>query len=51
MAALSVQALQANPLLETERKLFVYFFTEPHKLNQTFSDLARRIDSMALANQ
>lgn len=45
------QLLQANPLLETERKLFVHFFTEPGKLSRTVSDLARRVDSIALANK
>lgn len=43
--------LQANPLLETERKLFISFFTEPGKFSQIVSDLAKRVDSVALANE
>ena len=44
------QILQANPLMETERKLFVYFFTNPGKLRQVVSELAHRIDALATAN-
>ena len=47
---LHVQILQANPLMETERKLFVYFFTNPGKLRQVVSELAHRIDALATAN-
>ena len=47
---LCVQILQANPLMETERKLFVYFFTNPSKLRQVVSELAHRIDALATAN-
>ena len=45
-----LQILQANPLMETERKLFVYFFTNPGKLRQVVSELAHRIDALATAN-
>ena len=44
-----LQVLQANPLMETERKLFVYFFTNPGKLRQVVSELAHRIDALATA--
>ena len=44
-----VQILQANPLMETERKLFVFFFTNPGKLRQAVSELAQRIDALATA--
>ena len=47
----ALQVLQADALLQTEKILFVYFFTEPDKLGQIVSDLARRVDSIALANQ
>ena len=47
---LYLQILQANPLMETERKLFVYFFTNPGKLRQVVSELAHRIDALATAN-
>ena len=50
MHDLCVQILQANPLMETERKLFVYFFTNPGKLRQVVSELAHRIDTLATAN-
>ena len=36
--------------METERKLFVYFFTNPVKLRQVVSELAHRIDALAMAN-
>ena len=36
--------------METERKLFVYFFTNPGKLRQVVSELAHRIDALATAN-
>ena len=35
--------------METERKLFVYFFTEPSKLSQVVAELARRVDAIATA--
>ena len=44
-----LQILQANPLMETERKLFVFFFTNPGKLRQAVSELAHRIDALATA--
>ena len=47
---LCVQILQANPLMETERKLFVYFFMNPGKLRQVVSQIAYRIDALATAN-
>ena len=43
------QILQAHPLMETERKLFVYFFTDPSKLSQVVAELARRVDAIATA--
>ena len=43
------QVLQANPLMKTERKLFVYFFTEPSKLSQVVAEPARRADAIATA--
>ena len=46
-----MQILQANPLMETERKLFVYFFTNPVKLGQVVGELARRIDALATAEK
>lgn len=47
----ALQVVQANALLQTEKLLFVYFFTEPNRLSQIVSDLAKRVDSIALANQ
>ena len=44
-----MQILQANPLMETERKVFVFFFTNPSKLRQAVSELAHRIDALATA--
>ena len=46
-----MQILQANPLMETERKLFVYFFTNPVKLGQVVGELARRIDALSTAQK
>ena len=47
---LVLQILQANQLMETERKLFVYFFTNPGRLKQVVSKLAHRIDTLAAAS-
>lgn len=43
--------LQANSLLQRERDLFVYFFTSPDRLSSIVSDLAKRVDSVALAKK
>ena len=42
---IATQILQTNQLLETERKLFVYFFTTPGKLRQTVSKPCKGIDT------
>lgn len=46
-----MQLLQANPLLEKERLLFAYFFTNPSKLSQVVGELARRVDALAAARK
>jgi len=46
-----MQILQANPLLEKEQLLFVYFFTNPSKLSQVVGELARRVDALAAARK
>ena len=46
-----LQALQINSLLEEERKLFVYFFTDPHLLNRAVGDVARRLDAVVTAQE
>ena len=49
--AINKQVLQADALLQTEKMLFVHFFTEPDRSSRIVSDLAKRVDSIALANQ
>ena len=44
-----LQALQRNHLIEQERKLFVYFFTDPQQLTRAVADLARRLDAVVAA--
>ena len=46
-----MQILQANPLMEKEQMLFVYFFTNPSKLSQVVGELARRVDALAAAQK
>ena len=46
-----MQILQANPLMEIERKLFVYFFTNHVKLGQVVGELSRRVDALAAAEK
>jgi HAUS augmin-like complex subunit 3 len=45
------KGLQGNQLMERERRLFVYFFTDPKQLNREVGELARRVDAMTTAKQ
>jgi HAUS augmin-like complex subunit 3 len=45
------KCLQGNELIERERRLFVYFFTDPKRLNSEVAELSRRVDAMAAARQ
>ncbi len=45
-----MQLLKADPLLESEKKLFIHFFTNPSQLGQVLGNLAKRIDSITLAS-
>ena len=38
-------------MMERERRLFVYFFTDPKQLNRELTELARRVDAMTTAKQ
>ncbi len=45
------QVLRANPLTEEERRLFVYFFTDPPRLGQAVGQLAGRVDAALQAHR
>ena len=44
------QALKSSPLLETERSLFVMFFTDPQQLSRVMADLTQKVDALAIAH-
>ena len=49
LKCLTTQILAANPLLVTERNLFVYFFTDPPRLAEAMAELRKKVDALALA--
>jgi HAUS augmin-like complex subunit 3 len=45
------KCLQGNELIDRERRLFVYFFTDPAQLTREITELSRRVNAIATARK